>query len=177
MAATWRALSLATAYASGKHMIDLAAESDYGRVSRVRRLYHFNNGTGSVTGVLTEMRVNRVTTVGATAPTGGSTVTPIAHDTNSSALSNITAGTGRTLTVSAPFRKYIWSNDEPAVSGASMDEWELFVPFATVFEAGYGDSNVEPIVCRPTFGVCITQQGTSAVGSADLEIEFTDEAS
>lgn len=174
MANTWRATSQGVAYASGKSMLDLANESDSARILRAYRLYHFNNGTASVTGVLTTMRVYR-SAIGASAPTGGATVTPVAHDTGNSALdAGTTAGTGRTITDGDLFRQYLWSNDEPAVSGSTMDEWELFVPFAEIWNAGYGDSNVQPIVCRAAEGVHIKHQGTSAVGSADFEIEFTD---
>lgn len=172
MADTWRATSQAVAYASGKSMLDIFNATGSARILRVRRAYHFNNGLGAVTGVLTNMRLYR-----STAASVGAAVTPVAHDTNNTALAaEITAGTGRTITDSDLFRQYIWSNDEPAVSGATMDEWELLVPFAEVWNAGYGDTNVQPIVCRAVQGFHIKQQGSSAVGTADLEIEFTNEA-
>lgn len=172
MAATWRATSQAVAFASAKSMLDLFQAGAGARVERAYRMYQFNNGTTAVTGVLTLMRVNR-----GTSSTGGSTVTPVKHDTASSALTaDVTAGTGRTFGRTDVFRQYLWSNDEPTVSGATMDEWELLIPFAEIWNAGYGDSNIEPIVCRPGFGVEIQQSGASAVGSNDFEIEFTDAA-
>ncbi len=172
MAATWRATSQAVAFASAKSMLDLFQAGTGTRVQRAYRMYQFNNGTTAVTGVLTLMRVNR-----GTASSGGSTVTPVKHDTASGALAaDVTCGTGRTFTRTDVFRQYLWSNDEPTVSGATMDEWELLIPFAEVWNAGYGDSNIEPIVCRPGFGVEIQQSGASAVGSNDFEIEFTDAA-
>jgi hypothetical protein len=36
---------------------------------------------------------------------------------------------------------------------------------------------VQPITCRATQGFEIQQAGASAVGTTDMEIEFTDEAS
>lgn len=171
MAATWRATAQAVAFGNAKSMIDMF--NGAARVCRVYRLYQFNNGTAAVTGVLTAMRVNRTT-----AASAGTTVTPVAHDTSSSALNgSTTAGTGRTITRTSIFRQYLWSNDEPAVSGATLDEWELLVPFAEVWNAGYGDANIEPITCRQNFGVEIQNSGTTAVGSNDFEIEFTDAAS
>lgn len=170
MAATWRATSQAVAYASAKSMIDVFNASGSAGVVRAYRMYHFNNGTGAVTGVLTTMRVNRTT-----AASAGTSVTPVKHDSNSPALeAQMTAGTNRTITRTDIFRQYLWSNDEPAVSGNTLDEWELLVPFAEVWNAGYGDSNVEPITCRAATGVEIQQSGSSAVGTADFEIEFTD---
>lgn len=174
MANTWRATSQAVAYASGKSMLDVFNAAASSRYIRVYRAYHFNSGTTAVTGVLTEMRCNRIS-----AASGGTAVTPVAHSTAYSALSaSTTAGTNRTHTVSALLRSYLWSNDEPAVSGATMDEMELFVPFAEIWNAGYGDTAVEPITlpAGTDQGFQIRQQGTSAVGSASLEIEFTDAA-
>ena len=135
-------------------------------------MWHWNNGTSAVTGVLTTMQVRRSST--ASTPTGGSTVTPILHDTNNTALSaNVTAGTGRTVTDGDLFRQYIWSNDEPSVSASTMDEWELFVPFTEVWNEGYADSNVQPLTARVSEGFHLRHSGSTAVGTADFEIEFT----
>ena len=175
MANTWRATSQGIAWASGKSMLDVFNAAASSRFIRVYRMYLFNNGTASVSGVLTEVRVTRIT-----AASGGTGVTPVAHDTSNAALNaNTTAGTGRTVTDDALFRQLIYSNDEPAVSGSSMDEWELLVPFAEIWNSGYGDSNVQPLtaVSGTAQGYHIKNQGTTAVGSASAEIEFTDSAS
>lgn len=172
MANTWRSVSLGVAYAASKSMQDIFQAGTGSRVYRARRLYHFNNGVASVTGVLTTMQVTRTTTA-----SGGSAVTPVAHDTGNSALTaDFSSGTGRTATASDVFRQYLYSNDEPVVSGSTLDEWELLVPFAEVWNAGYGDSNVQPIVARPGQGVQILHTGSTTVGTCDLENEFTDEA-
>lgn len=170
MAATWRATGAAIAYANAKDMLNVFNASGSAAIIRVYRAYHFNNGTSAVTGVLTTMQIRRIT-----AAASGTSVTPVKHDTNSSALeAQTTCGTNQTVTGSDIFRRYVWSNDEPTVSAATMDEWELLVPNAEVWNAGYGDSNVEPIVCRAVQGFEIYHSGSSAVGTADLEIEFTD---
>jgi hypothetical protein len=172
MAATWRATSAAIAYASSKDMLNVFNATASARIIRAYRAYFFNNGTGAVTGVLTTLQIRRITTASA-----GTAVTPVKHDTNSGALdANTTCGTGQTVTGTDIFRRLVWSNDEPTVSAATQDEWELLVPFAEVWNAGYGDSNIEPIVCRATQGFEIFHSGASAVGTADAEIEFTDAA-
>ena len=171
MAATWRATAGAVAYANAKDMLNVF-NANASRVMRVYRAWHFNNGTAAVTGVLTTMQCRRIT-----AASAGTGVTPVAHDTTSSALSSMTAGTNQTVTGGDIFRRYVYSNDEPAVSGATQDEWECLVPFAQVWDSGYGDSNVEPITCRQNQGFELYHSGSSAVGTADLEIEFTDAAS
>lgn len=177
MTATYRATSQVVATASGKSMIDIAQDTGGSRVVRAYRIYMFQRRTGATTGALSEFAVYRQT-VGASAPAGGSTITPVLHDTNSAALAaNVTAGTDRTITDSDIFRSFIWSTDEASVGGANMEEWEIFVPFAEVWNAGYGDSNVEPIVSRAGEGVHLKHVGTSTAGQVNLEIEFTDAAS
>jgi hypothetical protein len=174
VANTWRATSQAVAFASGKSMIDVFNAAASTRFIRAYRLYQFNNGTAAVAGVLTTMRVETITTA-----TVGTLITPVAHDTGNAALNaNTTAGTGQTAAVQSLFRQYLWSNDEPTVSLATMDEWELLVPFAEVWNAGYGDTAIQALTCPAATarGVQIRQSGVSAVGSNDFEIEFTDAA-
>jgi len=169
MAATWRATSAAITYANAKDMLNVFNGAASAKIIKVYRCYFFNNGTGAVTGVLTTLQVRRIT-----AASVGTAVTPVKHDTNSAALdANTTCGTNQTVTGSDIFRRLVWSNDEPTVSAATQDEWELLVPFAEIWNAGYGDSNIEPITCRTTQGCEIFHSGSSAVGTADAELEFT----
>ena len=172
MANTWRATSGAIAYANAKDMLNVFNATGSARIIRVYRMYFFNNGTSAVTGVLTTLQVRRIT-----AASVGTAVTPVKHDTNNGALDpNTTCGTNQTVTGTDIFRRLVWSNDEPTVSLATMDEWELLVPYAEIWNAGYGDTNVDPIVCRAVQGAEINHTGSSAVGTADAEIEFTDAA-
>jgi hypothetical protein len=173
MADTWRASAQTVAFANGKSMLDLFNGTGSGRVIRIRRAYQFNNGLGAVTGVLTTMRLYR-----SNSGSGGVTVVPVPHDETNTALdANITSGTGRTSGDGDLLRQYIWSNDEPAIAGAGMDEWECLVPFAKVWDAGYVDSDSQPLTCREDQGFNIKHQGTTIVGTNDFEIEFTNEAS
>lgn len=172
MAATWTAPTFAVAYASGKSMLDCLNTSSSAKTIKIYQILIFNNGTGAVTGVLVTMVIRHLNTNS----TSGSTVTPVKHDTTNAALdANTTFGTGRTITAGSAVRHYIMSNDEPAVSGATMDEWECLVPNATVWSAGYGDSNVQPLTLTAanTVGTDIQQSSASAVGTADLEMLFT----
>lgn len=172
MAATWRAVTTAIAFANAKDMLNVFNGGSSARIIRAYRAYIFNNQTSGVTGVLTTMQIRRITSA-----SSGTGVTPVKHDTNSGALdANTTCGTNQTVGGSDVFRRFLWSNDEPAVSGATMDEWELMVPFCEVWSAGYGDTNIEPIVCRVAEGFEIYHSGSTAVGLLDPEIEFTDSA-
>lgn len=176
MANTWRATSQGVAYASNKAMLDVFNASSSARYIRVYRAYMFNNGTSAITGVLLNITVRR----SSTSASAGTTVTPVAHSSGYSALDvNTTAGTGRTTTDGSLLRQLLYQNDEPAVTTLDMDALLTLVPFAEIWNAGYGDTNVEPVLCRSgqNEGFVIRSPGATAVGSADLEIEFTDAAS
>ncbi len=172
MAATFRATGGGIAYASSKDMLNVFNGTSSARIIRVYRAYWFNNGTTAVTGVLTTGQCRRIT-----AASSGTAVTPVKHDTNSSNLdANTTAGTNQTTTGTDIFRRFLFVNEEPVVAGTTQANWLTLVPFAEIWNAGYGDTNVEPVVCRATQGFQLFHSGTSAVGTADLEIEFTDAA-
>jgi len=172
MAATWRATSGAVAYANAKDMLNVFNGTSSTRIIRAYRAYWFNNGTTAVTGVITTAQCRRIT-----AASVGTAVTPVKHDTNSSALNaNTTCGTNQTVTGSDIFRRFLFVNEEPVVGGTTQANWLTLIPFAEVWNAGYTDTNVEPIVCRATQGFELFHSGSSTVGTADLEIEFTDSA-
>lgn len=172
MAATFRATGGGIAYASSKDMLNVFNGTATARVIRVYRGYWFNNGTAAVTGVLTTAQCRRIT-----AASGGTAVTPVKHDTNSSNLdAATTCGTNQTTTGTDIFRRFLFVNEEPIVAGTTQANWLTLVPFAEIWNAGYGDTNVEPVTCRATQGFQLFHSGSSAVGTADLEIEFTDSA-
>lgn len=170
MTATWSSNSQGVAFASAKSMLDVFNGSSSAKSIDIVKGLLFNNGTGAVTGVLTTMKVRRIT-----AASAGTAVTPVANDTSNTALdANTTSGFGRTVTATATFRQIVYSNDEPTVSAATMDEWELLVPYATIWDVGYGDTNVQRLRARTgqAEGYDIQQAGASAVGTADLELIF-----
>lgn len=153
-------------------MIDIANGAAATKVVSAFVFMFFNNGVTSVTGALTTLQVERHSTG---SPTGGSAFSPVKHNNGSANVeAAFTAGTGRTCTNTDVFRRIVWSNDEPAVSGASMDEWELLVPNCAIWSI-LGETRLEPLVCRAGVGegLQIRHTGSSAVGTADAEIIFT----
>lgn len=172
MANTWTAYAAGVAFAVNKNM--LAILNGGSRVLRIRRIGFLNNQTAGVTGVVCFGEIRRYSGAGLT---GHTPVTPLAHDTANSALVSVTIGTGGTPSgTSSLFRRYIWSSDEPAVSGASVDELECLVPLNVIWDAGYGDAAVQPLTLRQNEMLCIYNT-VGAAGILDIWIEFTDEAS
>lgn len=170
MAQTYRALITGTAFASNKSMASLFNGVGSGRVVRVKRVWQLNNQTAAVTGVLTTMELRRTS-----ASTGGVAGAVVKMDTASETLpAQITFASGSTdtLTGDPAFMRYMWSNDEPAAGTLSNDETECIPALATVFDST-GDVDIEPIVLRAGEGLSVRHTGSSAVGIADVIVEFT----
>ena len=169
MAATWVGQA-SVAFAGTKSMLGL-----YNGGSNVLRVYRFccfNTHTVAVTAALTAMQIRRLTALSA-----GTTVTPVKHDTSSSALSSVTCVHGGTATGSDIFRRFMWLLEEATTTGVTQANWEVLIPVGILFFPTGGDSNLEPIVCRNTSGADIYNAGAGAVTTMEFEMTFTDAAS
>src|SRR5574343_622366 len=158
MAATWMArtgsatAAGAVAFASNKQMMSVFNLVGSALVVRVYRIWALNNQTAAVTSVspfFTPITISRCTTTQTTEAgiTGGTVITPLAHDTTSTALTNkVACSTGATTNYS-----------QVANSTYRRD----FIP------------NDEPIVLRPGEGLEVRQPGANAVGIYQFNIQFT----
>lgn len=174
MAATFTAAAIGATFGNAKHMLSLFNGSGSGRVLRVKRVWVLNNQTTAVTGVLTTFALRRTS-----AQSAGTSITPTKHDTASSSLpAQVLCATGATVTNTADvqLRTWAWSNDEPAASTGTNDEFQCLVPLACVWDSATGDADIEPIVLRAGEGITVQHTGSSAVGVCDIFIEFTDAA-
>lgn len=175
MSATFTAVFAGVTFGNNKSMAALFNGSGSGVVLRVKRVWMLNNQTSAVSGVLTTFSLRR-----STAQSSGTSVTPTKHDTNSSSLpAQVLCAHGATVTSAAAdaFRNWLWSNDEPAASTGTSDEYECLIPLNCVWDSATGDADLEPIVLREGYGLDIRHTGSTAVGVADLFIEFTSAAS
>lgn len=176
MADTHTIAALAVAFGNNKSMASLFNGASSGKVLRVYRVWMLNNQTGAVTGVLTTFSLRR-----STAQSAGTAITPVKHDTNAATLpAQVVAATGATVTSATAdtLRTVVWSNDEPAASTGTSDEFECLVPLNCIWDSDpSSSSNVEPIVLREGFGLDVRHTGSTVVGVADFFIEFTSAAS
>jgi hypothetical protein len=172
MANTWTALAQGVAFAAAKNM--LAILNGGTRILRIRRIGVLNIQTAAVTGVICLLEIRRYTSG---TLSGHTTVTPVAHDTTNSALATVTIGYAGTLGgTPTTIRRIIWSSDEPKLTTAQNNEWECLVPLNIIWDAGYGDANVQPLVLRPN-EMLVIYNVSGAAGLLDVWVEFTDEAS
>ncbi len=173
MAQTFTAYYSGVAFAASKNMAAVL-NSHATEILKIRRVGLLNAQTAGVTGVLCqlEMRGYFAGSPGLTAPTA---VTPTSHDTTNTAPTTATYGHAGTIAGTATtFRRVFWSSDEAAISAATIDELETFVPLNIIFDAGYGDSNVQPMTLRQT-QMALVFNTTGAAGLLDTWIEFTKE--
>lgn len=172
MTATHTLTVQGTAFASNKSLLSLFNGAGSGRVLRVYRVWCLNHQTGAVTGVMTALELRRIT-----ASTGGTAQTAVKHDTASASLpAQVTAAAGPTDTATDLFRRVLWSGDEPTVGTGTNDELECLPENGKIWDAGYGDTNVEPITLREGQGISVRQPGANTIGVIDVMFEFTDAA-
>lgn len=169
MAQTYTASAIGATFASNKSMLGIFNGSGSGRIVRVYRIWTLNNQTTGVTGVLTNWTLRPTT-----AQSGGTAITALKHDTNSENIpAQVLIATGGTVTLgTGTLRQWMWSNDEPAASSGTSDEFECLVPLNCVWDST-GDSNIEPLTLREGQGISVHHAGSSAVGIADVFVEFT----
>jgi hypothetical protein len=142
-----------------------------GVVLKVKKVIPLNNQTAAVTGVLCLLELRRTN-----ADSGGTAVAATKHDTASVNLpAAIRSSTGATVTptTDVPFRRVMWSNDEPVLSSLTNDEIECLPALTVIFDASTGDPDVEPIVLREGQGLTLTNTTNSVVGNMDVIFEFT----
>jgi hypothetical protein len=170
---TWTASGQTIAFAANKHMLDVAQAAASTRFIRIYRAYAFNNQTTAIAGVVNTFRVN--ITAGAS---GGTPITPVAHNWNATNLNaNTTCGTNRTIATPTIIRNLLQSPDEVSVNVSDWDALACMVPFSVVWDAGYADANIQPVTLRPGENRGFSLQSiTQTVGSNDYEIMFTDDS-
>lgn len=146
------------------------------RILKVSRIWMTGPQASNVTGGLVFYQLSRYTN--ASAPTG-TAVTPVAH-LSTNTLTTVTCVHTATANVGTPteiVKAWTRSSDECTAAVLMLEEIQNLMPLAIVWDSGYGDTNVQPLVCRQTEGIAIqvgTKTGTY-VGTTDIHIEFTHE--
>lgn len=170
MAKTYTAAAIGVAFASAKSLLGVY-NAHASRKLRLYRVWQLNNQTTAVTGVMTSCALRRISNL-----TGGTAIVPAAHNTGNTSvdLANVTCASGGTAanTTDIIFRSWLWSGDEPVVSGATSDEFQCIVPLMCMWDST-GDANLEPLTANTNEGYHVLQPGANTVGVSDIFMEFT----
>ena len=134
------------------------------------RVWTINSGVAAITGLLCTMQLKR-----STARTAGTAGAWVKHDSNNGAVdANITVNYNDTgVTATDILRSWIWSSDEPSASTGTSDEWECLPALCCIWDAGYGDTNVQPLTFRQNQGLEVYNTSATAAGYLDTYFECT----
>lgn len=181
MANTWTARTAGVvAFASNKSMIAVVNLASSGVVARVYRIWAVNNQTSAVSnGPVNPIQISRVTTAATTqAGITGTAITAVAHDTSNTSITDkvacyTNATTSMSTVSSTTYRRVFLTVDEPASTSLTPDEFWCFPIIANIFDTGYKETNVEPIVLRPGEGLEVRQPGSNTAGLFQFNVTFT----
>jgi hypothetical protein len=171
MAQTWTAFYPGVTFAVGKNMASVM-NSHAVEILRIRRICLLNNQVAAVAGVLCQMELRRYT--GASI-VGGVAVVPVPHaSANVAPAAAVYNQAGAPGGASSVLRRMFRSSEEANIIGASYSEIETIVPLNIIWDAGYGDANVQALTLRQDESVVVWNTA-GAVGTLDTWIEFTKE--
>lgn len=173
MAASWQLIVAGRAWtASAANVCTLFNGSGSGVILRVWRVWVINAQTAAITATANTITLERATAASSFTTTGCNVAK---HDTNSNNLpAQVLWGRDATVTRTDVFRRFFWDTNEPTVNAAYTSSELRTLPFFTcVWDSGYGQADLEPIVCREGQGVTLYSAAMSAAGNCDFVMEFT----
>lgn len=154
------------------------------QTARIYRIWILNNASTSagvytaVTGLFMPYHLRRLTAISTlgTASTAG--VSTVKHDNNSAALNaNITLNYANTTWTGSEILHTGWlATEEPKTGTFLNNELGALVQMGLIWDAGYGDSNIEPLTlpAGSNAGIAITTPGiASGAGYVDIIFEYT----
>lgn len=175
MAQTWISTAAAVGHLPGGSILGVFNASGSARIVRAYLLYMANIGPDP-----SSISMNIIGGIRQIAAMqGGTAVTPIACDTNSTALaSQITSASAATVNITNVLRTFMYNTEKSlAASDGGFLQTMVFIPNIEYGRYGMDAAAPEPLVCRAGEGVDIGQMTSAAVGAADGEIIFTNAAS
>lgn len=157
------------AIGNNKSMLSLLNGSGSGIKIKIRQIKIINVQNSAVTGVISNYEMRRFT-----GHSGGTVLTPHAHDTTDILNGSVTARTGATISgETVSLYRYSWSTDEWGSGAQDVESndhaFELSIP--CYVSANYS----KPMILNPGEGLHMKQTTNSTVGTFDIEILFTQE--
>jgi hypothetical protein len=93
------------------------------------------------------------------------------YDSTGVSLSTIDCRSGATVNEGVTIFRRLWTSEEASSGTASIDEWQLLLPYSILYDHNVNNSNTTNITCRPGEGIAVIND-SSTVGAADFFIEF-----
>lgn len=175
MAETFTAQFQGVTFVNNKPMASIS-NAHASEILKIRKVVCTNPQTSGVTGVVNQLDLRMYTTT----PTYTTTVagTLVEHDSNNTPPTTATYQSAASISggvLAGSIVRVFWSSDEPAVSVATADELQNYVPLNTIYE-WQPHSDVQPLTIRNGQALILfnVSVGTPA-GTMDVYITFTKE--
>lgn len=181
MADTWNYYAPSVAITATKNLVDIWNGASSAKTVKLYRIAMFNTqpSGSAITGVMDYVYIYRFTDSSAPSTTG-TALTGRAHRSTNTALdANTLGGTlysaNITKTAANVLRQVVYATDEVKVAGViEYGILECLVPYATIWDSGYGDTNVQPLTGNAgTATGYVLASGSLTNGTADIDFEFT----
>lgn len=173
----WRLFAGSVPYAQAGHVptavLDVSQGATGTHVVRVYNIWHFNASLVGVSGLFLTYSIRRITG----GPVMMPNLVPVPAHATDLLPKEVTCGSWRASTAGSVFRKYVRETDEWTRGSNNIMQWEFDVPMALVWDAGYGDMNIQPLTARAGEGIAVVQETASntTTNTQDVEMEFTTE--
>lgn len=170
--ASYTVIGQAVQPGNNKSMISIYNPVGSGYVLKLREFYLRNAATSAVTGVAGAFQLHRF--ADSSAPTGGTTLTVVAHDSADALPSGMDARTGGTVTgeIATPLDILRMSTDEWGPGTADVESGQQAIANYLPARAKR-DSLLKPMFARPGEGLHIKFATNSTAGLIDLVLVFT----
>ena len=168
----------AVANANDRNMLAINNATGSGKLIKIYRIWCYNDGTSAVTGGTSGFLLGRISGISS----GGTALNFLPHSsavTASSAtpftgISAVYHSATITASIGTELRRIFRSSDELAAGSGTMEEIQLLPAFSVIWDTGYADSNVEPLVLRENQGLLIRTDSSpsNAVGTFQFWVEL-----
>lgn len=145
-----------------------------GKIVKVYRFWHLNHANVSdFASAYYKILFSKISSA-----TGGSDVSGLAvrHLLSSPTISGITILTSSTIVATATIRQICYASGTSATAIAAVytiNQIQGIAPLARVWECGYYNTILQPIVLREGEGVAVHKLGAGIFGFSETVIEFT----
>lgn len=169
---TYVVVASSIAIGNNKSMISLNNAAGSGVNIKITAIKILNTQTTAVTGVVSDFRLLRHA-----GHSGGTTITPLAYDTNDTLSASITAQTGSTTITSeaaSPLNRWLKSSDEWGVGALDTEGLDQAIDQVIPLYQKYSEVE-KSITIRPGQGIHIKHVVNSTAGRFDFIITFVTE--
>lgn len=170
-AETFTVISPITAIGNNKSMVSILNAGGSGVTVKIREIYLINTQNTSITGVIADFRLFRMT-----GHSAGISLTPEASDSDDTLNVNVTARTGATIAgESANYsRRWLWSSDEWGTGASDVEANDhASQNLLTAYQSN--NPKIKPITLNAGQGIHIKHVVNSTAGTFDLVVVFTQE--